>query len=212
MQINKVDNTTFGMALKIDKKLRSELNAKPADFLKKIDKLGRKIEDVKLYNVILEEGKGLDNPVVKAHGAGSTDQFALLKHEESLLGKYYEIPSGMPGDSVGGFYPDEPQAFRKVYGKDAEKKYKEFKALDIYDQAAEYSRILEIIDVRRLIDNEKKVAKQQFEEYTQKMMREQQESAVDELLSRYENDVKIAEKEEANKPSFWSRVGNFIKK
>lgn len=212
MQVNKINNTNFGMALKIDKGLKKELQNQPTEFLDMLGELGNKISDVKLYSVVLEENKGLSNPAVRsATKANSPDYFLSLKSEEQNLGKWYEVPAGSLGDTSGGFYPDEPYAFRKLYGKEAAQKYKEFKALNVYDQAAEYSRILENIEVKRLIEDAKTKSSKQFAEYVQKMKQQEHESAVDELLSRYQNDVVVTETQNNDKKGFFSRLKDSLK-
>lgn len=213
MQVNKIDNTNFGMALKIDKGLKSELKTKPAEFLKTLDNLGEKVADVSMYHVVFEEGKGFTTPTIRCVKKGSvSDCFADLKAEERNLGKYYEFPSGMLGDTVSGFYPNEPYAFKKLYGKDAAKKYKEFKALDTYSQAAEYSRMLEQLELKRMTQEAKANSEKKFKETIQRMQQEQHERAIDELLNKYENDtIPETKVQKTESKGFWNVLKNFFK-
>ena len=207
MQISKIDNTSFGMALKIDKGLKKELQTQPAEILKTLDELGKKVSDVKLYDIVLEEQNGLFNPMVKKAGQqNSPDYFLSLKSEEKNLGKWYQIPSGVDGDSVGGFYPKEPFIFKDLYGKDAAIKYKEFKKLSEYDKAAEYSRMLEQRDAKRLVEEAKKKSEKQFAEEIEKIKQHEHENAINELLNKYEYETVTDKHKITVKKGFWDRL------
>ena len=100
------------------------------------------------------------------------------------MGKYYEIPSGLPGETVGGFYPSIPLTFRNVYGANAEEAYAEFKKLSILDQAAEYSRMLEKIDFDKITKQELEDAKRLAKLLKDKTGQERLEQKVDILIDK----------------------------
>lgn len=211
MQINKINNTSFGMALKIDKGLKSELQTRPAEFINTLEKLGEKIADIKNYHVCFEEGRGFDNPTIRSTEYGRiTDYLAGLRHEEKKLGQYYELPTGMAGESIGGFFPEEPHAFRKLYGNNAATEYKKFKTLNKYDQAAEFTRVLEQLEFNRISEEKAETAKKAAEEAAAIAKTTQQEAAVDNILSKYENDfAPIAQDEKTQ--TFWDKIVNLFK-
>lgn len=213
MQVNKIDNTNFGMALKIDKGLRTELKSRPKEFLKILDNLGEEISDLKIYHVCFEEGKGFNTPTIRRKKTGrEIDYFSALKGEENNLGKYYEAPAGMVGETVGGFYPNEPRIFKQLYGDKAAKKYKKFKALDIYSQAAEYSRMLEKIRTKRLIQEAKNSSEKRINELIQQAKRLKHEKMIDEIFNKYQNDVVCVVKDEKSQTKgFFNKLINMFK-
>ena len=168
MQIKAVNNTNFQMAMKINPKLEPEIAKKGQKFVTELEKYGESISDIKKYNVIFDNS--FIPQVRKAGNANGIDYFERLKREEALLGKFYERECGMAGETVGGFYPNEPQLFIIMYGKDAKAKYQEFKKLDVMAQAAEYSRMLEICDIAAILRNRKrKTGTRDFKKFYSKL-------------------------------------------
>ena len=204
MQIHSVDNTNF-KALKISPKLRAELVKSTDRYLKSLDNYGETMADVKLYNVLFEEN--MNTPKI-FHATKNTtrDYFAELKNEENYLGKYYERPAGDDGDTVGGFYPDTPMVFRKLFGENAKEKYGKFKRQDALTQAAEYSRMLEEAEIKEINKRAKEEAQQSFAETLKKENQRIVNKLADELIEKfgYEPPKDIIE----NKKSWWQKLFN----
>lgn len=206
MRINKIDNTNFGMALKINPKLTSEIEKKGHKFLSELDTYGEKISDVKLYNVVFDNN--LQKPKIFHHDNAERDFFQELKNEEVNLGKWYEVPAGFHGERRGGFFPDEPRTFMKLYGEKAKEKYADFKKLNIKDQAAEYSRMLETLEIRRMIAKEKEKSEKLIKEIEESDARKKISKAAEDLVEKYKYEEPVADttvNNESNK-SWWRRI------
>ena len=208
MKVNSIDNTRFG-ALKINPKLRSDIARRGSDFLVALNNYGKEIDDIKLYNVVLDDS--IHNPKIFGSDKNATrDFFSELKSEEKKLGKCYEIPDGFDGDTRGGFFPDEPRVFRKLYGENAKSKYAEFKKLDIYEQAAHYSRMLEECDIKRMTAEAVEKSKKLVEEIQKKEQEKKLYQEVDDIIARYgyEEPLTSAEttQKQTAKKSWWQRI------
>ena len=184
MQVHSVDTKTNFKALKISPKLRAEIIKRGGDYITSMDSYGKEIADVKLYNVVFDTS--LHTPKIFRDGKNvSKDYFAWLKREERYLGKHYEVPAGVDGDTRSGFYPDEPTVFTKLFGDKSKSKYAEFKKKNILEQAAEYSRLLEELEVKNLVAQEKVKAEQRFKEAEEKDIKIKLEKTLDNLLEKY---------------------------
>ena len=201
MRVNSVDNTNFRMALKLNpKKMPDKLKGMPMECIIRLNQLGDKIKDIKLYDVVFEDSFV---PQVKSVNTSITkDFFKEFQKEEQLLGKAYEVPCGMCGETAGGFFPDEPKIFREIYKEDASKEYKEFKKLHQIDQAGELSRLLEKKDVT--INKAKQESDAKLKAYIEKQKKEIYNTAFDEKVSKYEFVTQEAEK--VNKKSWWKSI------
>lgn len=207
MRIDKIDNrTNFKMALKISPKLHPDIVKKGNPFKDFLDNYGSSISDVKLYNVVFDNN--IEMPRIFHHDSKITrDFFIELKGEEKNLGKWYDIPSGMPGESNGGFFPDEPRIFQRLYGKEAKKKYAEFKKMNIYEQAAEYSRMLEEYDVKRMVAQEREKSAKAFREAEEKEKLEKLNHAVDDIIEKYKyEEPKPDTNASKEKKNWWQKI------
>lgn len=203
MRVNAVDNTNFQMALKLNpEKMPAKLMEMPMETIIRLNQLGEKIKDIKLYDVVFEDNfvprvKSADTSVTK-------DFFKEFKKEEEYLGKAYEVPCGMSGETAGGFFPDEPKIFREIYKKDASKEYKEFKKLPLFEQAGELSRLLEKKDVNDMINKAKQESDAKLKAYIEKQRKEIFNTAIDDIISKYE--LVLPEAEKPSKKSWWKRI------
>ena len=185
MRVNSVDQNTNFKALKISPKLKPQMAEKGQDFVNKLEEYGKQISDVIRYNVIFEDS--LTTPKIRhADGNIMDDLFAMLKKEERFLGRHYEVPCGVGGETRGGFYPDEPQVFKYLYGKNAAERYKEFKQLNIYDQAAEYCRILEKKDAKKYFEATIQEMKDNTKKRKETIEKEVLTKSIDDLVDKYE--------------------------
>lgn len=203
MQVQRVNDSTNFCALKINPKLRAEIAKRGGDYLISLDNYGNKIADVKLYHVVYDNS--IHVPKIFHDSRNVTrDYFAELKNEERYLGKYYEVPAGVDGDTRGGFYPDVPRVFTKLFGKNAKSKYAEFKKEEIFDQAAEYSRLLEELEIKSMVAEAKAEAEQRFKEALEKESKIKLERTLDNLLDKYKYEEPI--QPEPQKNSWWKRI------
>ena len=206
MRINSVNNTNFQMAMKINPKLESEIAKKGPNFVTELEKYGESLSGIKNYDVIFYDS--FTPQIKRTDNINNIDYFGRLKQEESLLGKYYEMECGVVGETVGGFYPDEPSLFIRMYGKDAKEKYAEFKKLDVMAQAAEYSRMLEKCDIDAILKSKKDEAVRLAKAGKEEQEHESLKKSVENLINRYryipeENTKKTEEK------SSWRRILGF---
>lgn len=209
MRTNKIDGNSNFKALKINPKLRPQIINQGKEFLKVLDKCGMKISDVKLYDVVFDES--IHKPKIFSHDKYiTTDYFDLLRSEENCLGKWYQIPAGLAGDTAGGFYPDEPRVFRKLYGEAAKKKYADFKKLYIYDQACEYSRMLEELDIKHMVAKAKEESSNRIKEIQKNEALCKLNQQVDEILEKYKYEAptepESKPKKEISKKSWWKKI------
>jgi len=149
VRINRLDYPANFTALQINPKLAPEIAERGENYISQMQKYGESLSNITRYNVVFDEN--LNMPKIKSSDKDDkTDYFAQLRKEEQYLGRRYEHQCGMEGDTVSGFYPDEPSAFTRLYGKeDAKGMYSMFKELPLYEKAAEYSKILDELAARR---------------------------------------------------------------
>lgn len=201
MRVNSVDSTNFQMALKLNpQKMPEKLKEKPMEYIIALNEFGDRIKDVKIFDVVLEDS--FIPQVKRIGGVDGKDYFKALKNEEKHLGKSYEVPAGFDGDTAGGFNPNEPAIFRSVYGKDAEKKYSEFKKLGMLEQAGELSRLLEKEYVNSIVKKARNESEIKLKAFEKQIEKENLDAAIDDLVSKYE----LPEAEKTNKKSWWKRI------
>ena len=209
MRVNKVDNdTNFKMALRIDVKAQPKLQKASMETIQKFAKLGEKVSKIVFYNVFVN--KDLKYEIRTCAPSDKTDYLAKLRKEESFLGKYYEYSGVCGGCDVtsSGYYPDEPEAFRTLYGKKAREQYQRFKKLSTENQLAWYTRILEKNLINNLKIEEAKKAAEKEEFKAAEKAEKQKEAAIDNLMKRYwqsELGTGKTEKDESKK-SFFRRM------
>ena len=210
MQVNSVDSSTnFKMALKINPKLQSSISKRGSDFLLALDNYGKKMSDVRLYDVVFDES--INTPkIFRFNENTARDFFAELKNEEKNLGRYYEIPAGFYGDTRSGFYPDEPKVFLKLYGKQAKAKYNEFKKFNIYEQAENYCRMLEELDVKQMRAQKKEESLNRVNEILKKEKQKKLNRTAEDLIEkyRYEKPAEFVNtvQTKPDKKSWWKRI------
>jgi len=173
-------------ALKIDSKVASQLEKKSPDFINKLNTIGESLAEIKRFHVVLKDPLKL-KPEIYADDVikhGNRDYFYELKHEiEPNLGKAYYVTSG--DETFSGFNPTIPRIFEKIYGDNQETKYLEFKTLDEYEQATEYSKLL---DKSIAMDEEKALKEKLAEEKRieeERLKKEQHRSAIANLIDKY---------------------------
>ena len=202
MKVNNVqnNNTNFGMALKINPKLKPQLLSVHSATIERLQKIGKEVENVKLYDVCYEDD--IYTPVVRKVGAkDSENYFAEMQRQEGLLGKPYTVTCG--DDTYQGFNPKYPPIFETLYNNKAYEKYKQYASLpNVHEQAAELSKILE---KRDLMFQRKFEAKKDAKAFKESQIREQnikRETDVDDLLSQYSGNYE----QKPEKFSFWEYV------
>ena len=184
MKINSVSDNTNFKAMKINPVLRSEIAKMGEDFVTKLNDYGKKIADVQMYDVVLLND--IKNPkVFSANKRVTRDFFYELKQEEKCLGEWYEGSAGEEGCTSGGFYPNEPKVFQRLFGNDAKCKYAEFKQMNVYEQAMEYSRMLEELDIKMMVAKAKEKSEKRLSEYLQQAKEQQLNKALDDLIEKY---------------------------
>ena len=91
MQINRIQNNNINTnfrALKINSKVRTELEGLSLQDLKAIKKLGEDVKDVKLYDVCFEDH--IDTPTIRSTRLNdNVDYLKKFKDEEKTLGQHY---------------------------------------------------------------------------------------------------------------------------
>ena len=195
MRVNKIDNNTnFKMALKVDIAARPKLKTLPIEVVNKMDKFGEKIKDITRYNVHLN--KDMNYEIRHSLPEDKIDYLAKLRKEESILGKHYEYTGYCGGceETVGGWYPDQPQIFRTLYGEKAKEEYNKFKELNIEDQLAQYSKMLEKVELDNIAKQKEEAIEAAKKAKAAETAEEQKETALNNLIERYgyeENAVKI---------------------
>ena len=208
MRVNKVDNNPyFKMALKVDVAARPKLKSLPIEKVNKINEFGEKIKNITRYNVHLN--KDMNYEIRHFSPADKTDYFAKLRKEESLLGKQYEYTNLCGGceETVGGWYPDQPQAFRILYGEKAKEEYNKFKKLSLEDKLVQYTEMLEKVELDNIAKQKEEAMKAAEKAKAAATAEEQKETALNNLLEKYgyeEPAVKIDKNE--NKKGFFRRL------
>lgn len=204
MQVNNIQNhnTNFGMALKINPKLKSQLRSAHFATVERLQKIGKEVENVKLYDVCYEND--IYTPAVRKVGEkDSENYFAEMTRQEGLLGKLYTVTCG--DDIYQGYNPKYPPIFETLYKDKAYEKYKQYASLpSVHERAAELSKILEERDLMSQRTFEAKEQAKLVKENQIKEQKAKQETAIDNLLSQYQ--YKFEQKTE--KVGFWKGLAN----
>ena len=204
MQVNNIQNqnTNFGMALKINPKLKPQLRSAHFATIERLQKIGKEVENVKLYDVCYEND--IYTPAVRKVGEkDSENYFAEMTRQEGLLGKLYTVTCG--DDIYQGYNPKYPPIFETLYKDKAYEKYKQYASLpSVHERAAELSKILE---ERDLMSQRTFEAKEQAKIVKENQIKEQkakQETAIDNLLSQYQYEFE----QKTEKVGFWKGLAN----
>ena len=105
------NNTNFGMALKINPKLKPQLLSAHSATIERLQKIGKEAENVKLYDVCYE--KDIYIPSVRSVvNQDGKDYFAEMQRQEQLLGKPYTLTCG--DETHQGYNPKEPPIFKTL--------------------------------------------------------------------------------------------------
>lgn len=204
MQVNNIQNhnTNFGMALKINPKLKPQLRSAHFATIEHLQKIGKEVENVKLYDVCYEND--IYTPAVRKVGEkDSENYFAEMTRQEGLLGKLYTVTCG--DDIYQGYNPKYPPIFETLYKDKAYEKYKQYASLpSVHERAAELSKILEERDLMSQRTFEAKEQAKLVKENQIKEQKAKQETAIDNLLSQYQ--YKFEQKTE--KVGFWKGLAN----
>lgn len=204
MQVNNIQNhnTNFGMALKINPKLKPQLRSAHFATVERLQKIGKEVENVKLYDVCYEND--IYTPTVRsAMKNDSKNYFAEIQRQEGLLGKPYTVTCG--DDTYQGFNPKYPPIFETLYNNKAYEKYKQYASLpNVHEQAAELSKILEKRDLMSQRTFEAKEQAKLVKENQIKEQKAKQETAIDNLLSQYQYEFE----QKTEKVGFWKGLAN----
>lgn len=204
MQVNNIQNhnTNFGMALKINPKLKPQLRSAHFATIERLQKIGKEVENIKLYDVCYEND--IYTPAVRKVGEkDSENYFAEMTRQEGLLGKLYTVTCG--DDIYQGYNPKYPPIFETLYKDKAYEKYKQYASLpSVHERAAELSKILEERDLMSQRTFEAKEQAKLVKENQIKEQKAKQETAIDNLLSQYQ--YKFEQKTE--KVGFWKGLAN----
>lgn len=201
MQINRIQNNNINTnfrALKINSKVRTELEGLSLQDLKAIKKLGEDVKSVKLYDVCFEDH--IDTPTIRSTRLNdNVDYLKEFKDEEKTLGQHYYVKCD---DMVfEGIRPRQPKIFEALFGDFAFSKYELFKGQNKFKQIATLTKMLEKDELNQqakikkaMIDDVKKHSKEDA-----KVLERQH--AVDDLMDNHQY--------EAKKPkNIWSRFFN----
>ena len=204
MQVNNIQNhnTNFGMALKINPKLKPQLRSAHFATIERLQKIGKDVENVKLYDVCYEND--IYTPAVRKVGEkDSENYFAEMTRQEGLLGKLYTVTCG--DDIYQGYNPKYPPIFETLYKDKAYEKYKQYASLpSVHERAAELSKILEERDLMSQRTFEAKEQAKLVKENQIKEQKAKQETAIDNLLSQYQYEFE----QKPEKVGFWTGLAN----
>lgn len=204
MQVNNIQNhnTNFGMALKINPKLKPQLRSAHFATIERLQKIGKDVENVKLYDVCYEND--IYTPAVRKVGEkDSENYFAEMTRQEGLLGKLYTVTCG--DDIYQGYNPKYPPIFETLYKDKAYEKYKQYASLpSVHERAAELSKILEERDLMSQRTFEAKEQAKLVKENQIKEQKAKQETAIDNLLSQYQYEFE----QKPEKVGFWKGLAN----
>lgn len=204
MQVNNIQNhnTNFGMALKINPKLKPQLRSAHFATIERLQKIGKDVENVKLYDVCYEND--IYTPAVRKVGEkDSENYFAEMTRQEGLLGKLYTVTCG--DDIYQGYNPKYPPIFETLYKDKAYEKYKQYASLpSVHERAAELSKILEERDLMSQRTFEAKEQAKLVKENQIKEQKAKQETAIDNLLSQYQYEFE----QKPEKVGFWEGLAN----
>lgn len=185
MKINKIqnNNTNFKMALKINPKLRADIEKRGLGYTKDLEKLGKDVKDVKLFNICYEDN--LYTPKIKSVNPNDKkDYLQAFTNEESKLGKFYYVTCG--DETFGGYNPDEPQLFKFLFGDKAPEKYKKFKQLTGFGKLAELTRLLEEKELKKISDKKAKEIEENAAKSKEEAKKLELKTAVDDLINNYQ--------------------------
>lgn len=204
MQVNNIQNhnTNFGMALKINPKLKPQLRSAHFATIERLQKIGKEVENVKLYDVCYEND--IYTPAVRKVGEkDSENYFAEMTRQEGLLGKLYTVTCG--DDIYQGYNPKYPPIFETLYKDKAYEKYKQYASLpSVHERAAELSKMLEERDLMSQRTFEAKEQAKLVKENQIKEQKAKQETAIDNLLSQYQYEFE----QKPEKVGFWKGLAN----
>ena len=125
MQINKIqNNSTNFRALKINSKLRPEVEKLDINQIRALKQLGEEVKNVRLYDICFENN--LTTPTIRnTKLANQKDYLKEFREEEKKLGENYFVECG--NATYQGIHPDEPKLFKRLFGILAKSKYALFK-------------------------------------------------------------------------------------
>lgn len=196
------NNTNFGMALKINPKLKPQLLSAHSATIERLQKIGKEAKNVKLYDVCYE--KDIYIPSVRSVvNQDGKDYFAEMQRQEQLLGKPYTLTYG--DETHQGYNPKEPPIFKTLYKEEAAEKYRQYASLpNHHEKAVALSKILEERDMKYM--KQKEIAKQAelVKKTRLKEEKEKHEIEVDNLLSQYQYNFE----QKTEKNSLWKKLTN----
>jgi len=204
--VNNYSNQNSFKSLKIDANLASKLEAKSPDFIKRLATIGTDIEGVKKFHVVLKDDC---TPKVYAEDVltyGERDYFQELKQEiEPNLGKVYDKKVG--NNLISDVYPNTPWVFGDIYSKNTQvEKYNEFRKLDIFGRAAEYSKMLSKWAEKSEKEKLEKINAQKMAELKEKQKIEEHRKSVFDLIDKYKlenSSTKDVEEVKQPKKKWW---------
>lgn len=199
MQINKIqNNSTNFRALKINSKLRPEVEKLDINQIRALKQLGEEVKNVRLYDICFENN--LTTPTIRnTKLANQKDYLKEFREEEKKLGENYFVECG--NATYQGIHPDEPKLFKRLFGILAKSKYALFKEVNEFKQIATLTKMLEKDELNQqakikkaMIDDVKKHSKEDAKAL-------ELQHAADDLMDNHQY--------EANKPkNMWSRFFN----
>lgn len=199
MQINKIqNNSTNFRALKINSKLRPEVEKLDINQIRAFKQLGEEVKNVRLYDICFENN--LTTPTIRnTKLTNQKDYLKEFREEEKKLGEHYFVECG--NATYQGIHPDEPKLFKRLFGILAKSKYALFKEVNEFKQIATLTKMLEKDELNQqakikkaMIDDVKKHSKEDAKALELK-------HAADDLMDNHQY--------EANKPkNMWSRFFN----
>lgn len=199
MQINKIqNNSTNFRALKINSKLRPEVEKLDINQIRAFKQLGEEVKNVRLYDICFENN--LTTPTIRnTKLANQKDYLKEFREEEKKLGENYFVEC--ENATYQGIHPNEPKLFKRLFGILAKSKYALFKEVNEFKQIATLTKMLEKDELNQqakikktMIDDVKKHSKEDAKAL-------ELQHAVDDLMDNHQY--------EANKPkNMWSRFFN----
>lgn len=199
MQINKIqNNSTNFRALKINSKLRPEVEKLDINQIRALKQLGEEVKSVRLYDICFENN--LTTPTIRnTKLANQKDYLKEFREEEKTLGERYFLEC--ENATYQGIHPNEPKLFKRLFGILAKSKYALFKEVNEFKQIATLTKMLEKDELNQqakikkaMIDDVKKHSKEDAKAL-------ERQHAADDLMENHQY--------EANKPkNMWSRFFN----
>lgn len=199
MQINKIqNNSTNFRALKINSKLRPEVEKLDINKIRAFKQLGEEVKNVRLYDICFENN--LTTPTIRnTKLANQKDYLKEFREEEKTLGEHYFVEYG--NATYQGIHPDEPKLFKRLFGILAKSKYALFKEVNEFKQIATLTKMLEKDELNQqakikkaMIDDVKKHSKEDAKAL-------ELQHAVDDLMDNHQY-------EEKKPKSMWSNLFN----